>query len=83
MATSLVLAARNVASERCRAATLDRRHHLHLFKADVTAIGGKPCLSMVAEDVRDLQSWTRHAGGGSRLRLGLLALACFGRAISQ
>jgi hypothetical protein len=49
----------------------------------VTAIGGKPCLSMVAEDVRDLQSWTRHAGGGSRLRLGLLALACFGRAISQ
>ena len=75
MAARIVLAARNVATERCRAATLDRRHDLHLCKADVTAIGITPCRAMVTEDVRDLQSLTRHAGRDLRLRLGLLALA--------
>src|SRR5262249_40371715 len=44
----------------------DRRHHLQLVEADVSGIGRTPCWTMVAEDVCDLQRWTRH--GGARLR---------------
>jgi hypothetical protein len=46
--------------ERRRAAALDRAHHLHLAEAHMTRIGTTPCGAEVAEDVRDLQSWTRH-----------------------
>ena len=56
-----VLAARDMAAERCRAAALDRRHHLQLAEADMAGIGLAPCRSMVAEDIRDLQRWARHA----------------------
>ncbi len=74
----LVLAARDMAAERCRAAVLDRRHHLELAEADMAGIGLAPCRSMAAEDIRDLQRWTgqdvgRYAGGWSfRLFLGFL-----------
>src|SRR5713226_8070708 len=68
----LVLAARDMAAEGCRAAVLDRRHHLQLAEADMAGIGPAPCRAVAAEDVRDLQRWTRHqeprqAGGSAPL----------------
>ena len=64
-----VLAARDMAAERRRAAALDRRHHLQLAEAHMAGIGLTPCRSMVAEDIRDLQAGrdTRAAlqAGGS------------------
>jgi hypothetical protein len=56
-----VLAARDMAAQRRRAAALDRRHDLQLVEGHMAGIGFAPCRSMVAEDVRDLQSGTRHA----------------------
>ena len=55
-----VLAAGNVSAEGCRAAALNRAHHLHLGKAHVTAVGLTPSGTVVAENVRDLQSGTHH-----------------------
>src|SRR5437016_13300426 len=49
-----------MATERRRAATRDRRHHLELVEADMAGIGFVPRRSMVAQDIRDLQRWTRH-----------------------
>src|SRR5712672_2235112 len=64
-----VLAARDVSAEGCRTAVLDGAHHLELEQADVTAVGMTPRGPVVAENVRDLQSWTghgaRYAGGSS------------------
>src|SRR5258708_3499661 len=45
-----VLAAHDMAAKSCRAAALDRRHHLQLAETDVTCIGLPPSRSMVAED---------------------------------
>ena len=70
----LVLAACDMAAELCRAAVLDRRHHLELLNADMAGIGLTPCRSVGAENIRDLQLWTcqeRRALRG-RLALGLL-----------
>jgi hypothetical protein len=66
-----VLAARDVSAQRRRAAALDGAHHLELEQADVTAVGLTPRGPVVAEDVRDLQSWTGHVGP-LRRRLVLL-----------
>ena len=55
-----VLAARDMAAEGRRAAALDGAHHLHLGKAHVAAVGLTPSGTVVAEDVRDLQSWPSH-----------------------
>src|SRR5207245_1665301 len=55
-----VLAARDMAAESCRAAALDRRHHLELAEAHMAGIGLTPCRTMVAEDIRDLQRRARH-----------------------
>ena len=55
-----VRAARDMAAEGCRAAVLDCRHHLQLLEADMAGMGCAPCRSMVAEDIRDLQSRARH-----------------------
>ena len=55
-----VLAARDMAAERCRAAVLDRRHHLELAEAHMAGIGLAPCRTMIAEDIRNLQPWTRQ-----------------------
>ena len=55
-----VLAARDMAAEGCRAAVLDRRHHLELAEAYMAGIGPAPCRAVAAEDVRDLQRWTRQ-----------------------
>ena len=65
-----LLAARDMAAERRRAAALDRRHHLQLAEAHMAGIGLTPCRSMVAEDIRDLQRRTRHARRASGGRLG-------------
>ncbi len=63
VAAGVVLAARDMAAERRRAAVLDRTHHLHLVEADAAAVGLTPRGTVVAEDVRDLQGWPSHANG--------------------
>ena len=67
-----VLAARDMPAERRRAATLDRRHHLQLAEADMAGVGLTPRRSVAAEDIRDLQSGTHHAGRALGRRLGPL-----------
>src|SRR6516164_707930 len=64
-----VLAARDMAAERRRAAALDGRHHLQLVEADVASICLTPRCPVVAEDIRDLQRWTGHPRGLLRRRL--------------
>src|ERR1700724_2782965 len=54
------LAARDMPPERNCAAALDRTHDLHLVEADVAGIGAPPRRPVVAEDIRDLESWTGH-----------------------
>ena len=66
-----VLAARDMAAERRRAAALDGAHHLELAEAHVAAVGMTPSGPVVAEDVRDLQRGTGHVG---RLRRRLVLL---------
>jgi hypothetical protein len=53
---ALVLAARNMPAERRRAAALNRTHDLQLLQADVAAVGFTPSGTVVAEDIRDLQT---------------------------
>src|ERR1700739_3341566 len=78
MAARRVLAARHIAAERRRATALDRTHHLQLVEADMPAVGLTPSRTVIAEDVRDLQSWSSHgrrryaAGGSSVSRLARL-----------
>src|SRR4029077_14384206 len=73
MAARRVLAACDMPTERRRATALDRTHHLQLVEADVPAIGLTPSRAVIAEDVRDLQSWLSHG----RRRYGPAALRCF------
>ena len=56
-----LLAARDMPSERRRAAVLDRRHDLELAEAHMASIGLTPCRPVIAEDIRDLQRRARHA----------------------
>src|SRR6202795_2126068 len=65
-----VLTGRNMAAEGRRAAALDRAHHLELAEAHMAAVGATPSGPVIAEDVRDLQSWTGH--GWRRLRRRVL-----------
>src|SRR5215469_16674893 len=60
MATRRVLAACDVATERRCAAALDCAHHLQLVEAHMAAVGLTPSGTVIAEDVRDLQSWSNH-----------------------
>src|SRR5271157_5571663 len=60
MAARRVLAARDMPAERRRAAALDCTHHLQLVEAHMVAVGLAPSGTVVAEDVRDLQSWSNH-----------------------
>src|SRR6516162_9812650 len=74
MAARRVLAACDMPAERCRATALDRIHHLQLLKAHVGAVGLTPSRAVIAENIRDLQSWLSHgrwrygAGGFSLSR---------------
>jgi hypothetical protein len=61
MAARRILAARDMAAERRRAAALDRTHHLQLIEAHMAAVGLAPGGTVVAEDVRDLQNWSSHS----------------------
>src|SRR5262245_17350459 len=84
MAAGLILAACDVPAERGRAAALDRAHHLQLVEADVPGIGRTPRRPMVAEDVRDLQSWSNHnrrryGAGGSSVSRCFVLCRCFVR----
>src|SRR5467141_944894 len=81
IAAVLVLAARDMAAERCRAAVLDRRHHLELAEADMAGVGLAPRLAMAAEDIRNLQLWTCQLcrASGWRLSLGLVFSLLLGR----
>jgi len=54
------LAARDMTAERCRAASLDRRHDLELAAAQMPAMARHIGLAMRGEDVRDLQVRPRH-----------------------
>ena len=71
MAARCVLTTCDVAAERRRAAAFDRTHDLQLIEAHMAAVGLAPSRTVVAEDVRDLQSWSSHnrrrygAGGSS------------------
>jgi hypothetical protein len=60
MAARRVLAACDVPSERRRAAALDRTHDFQLVEAHMATVGLTPSGTVVAEDVRDLQSWSNH-----------------------
>src|SRR5271166_3031974 len=73
VAAVLVLAACDMPSERCRAAALDRRHHLELAEADMAGIGLPPCRSVDAKNIRDLQRRAGHDRGLLRRRLVLLS----------
>ena len=51
-----VVAALDMATERRRAAALDRRHHLELAEAQMAGLGTTPGRPVGTEDIRDLQS---------------------------
>ena len=83
VAACRVLAACDVPPEHGRTTALDRIHHLQLREAHMPLIGVTPSRAVIAEDIRDLQSWSSHgrrrygAGGSSlsrfaRLRRGAL-----------
>src|SRR6266436_6194244 len=60
MAARSILAARDMAAERRRAAALDRTHHLQLLEAHMPAVGLAPGRTVIAENGRGLQSWSSH-----------------------
>src|SRR5258708_12497372 len=60
MAARCVLAACDMPAERRRATALDRIHHLQLLEAHMPAVGLAPGRTVIAENVRDLQSWSSH-----------------------
>src|SRR5260221_13263746 len=60
MAARHVLATCDVPTERRRATALDRIHHLQLLEAHMPAVGLTPSRAVIAEDVRDLQTWSSH-----------------------
>src|SRR5499427_2380597 len=72
-----VLAERDTPAERRRATTLDRTHHLQLLKAHMSAIGVPPSRAVIAEDIRDLQSWSSH--GRWRYGTGSSSVSRFAR----
>src|SRR5258707_197948 len=83
IAASRVLAACDMPAERRGATALDRTHHLQLLEAHMPAVGLAPGRTVIAENVRDLQSWSSHGrrrygAAGSllsrlvRLRVGAL-----------
>jgi hypothetical protein len=69
-----VFAAFDMAAERGRAAALEGAHHLELVEADVAGVGGPPCRTVVAENIRDLQGRAQHGRRASAGGLNLLKL---------
>src|SRR5258705_10482705 len=60
IAASRVLAACDMPAERRGVTALDRTHHLQLLEAHMPAGGLTPGRTVIAENVRDLQSWSSH-----------------------
>src|SRR5258705_9954286 len=77
IAASRVLAACDMPAERRGVTALDRTHHLQLLEAHMPAVGLTPGRTVVAENVRDLQSWSSH--GRRRYGAGGSALSRFAR----
>src|SRR5215472_9889627 len=77
MAARRVLAARDISAERRRATALDRSHHLQLVEAHMPAVGLTPSRTVIAENVRDLQSWSSH--GRRRYGAGGFSVSCLAR----
>jgi hypothetical protein len=50
-------------AERGGATNLDRRHDASLGEAHVARVGHAPRLTVAAEDIRDLQLWSRRQSG--------------------
>ncbi len=73
LAAGPILAARDMAAERCDAAVLDGTHDFELAEADMAAGGMTPSSAVIAENIRDLQRWTGQGRAGllDRLRLSL------------
>ena len=67
-----LLTARDMAAERRRAAVFDRRHHLELAETQMACLGLTPSGAVGAEDIRHLQSWSRHDHRTLRRRLNIL-----------
>ncbi len=61
-----------MAAERRRAAALDGRHDLELAEAQAPRLGFTPLGTVGAEDIRDLQPFSRHEAAGSGGRQGSL-----------
>src|SRR5271165_5265000 len=61
-----VLAALDVAAESLGATALDGRHDLQLREAYLSGVGVAPGRSVVAEDIRQLDRWTRHGRAAIR-----------------
>src|SRR6516164_6309945 len=57
------------AHERRRATALDRTHHLQLVEADMPAVGVTPSRAVIAENVRDLQSWSSRLHQTKQMKL--------------
>src|SRR5262252_482219 len=78
VAALLVLAARNIATERRRAAALDRTHDLQLLQADMATVGFTPSGTVVAENPRppDLTEPCGRRYTALGLRRFLLSLRC-------
>src|SRR3981189_3689160 len=77
MAARRVLAARDMAGGRRPTTAPERPHHLQLIEAHRPAVGLTPGRTVVAENVRDLQSWSSH--GRRRYGAGGSALSRFAR----
>src|SRR5580704_3382015 len=79
IAARRVLAARDIAAERRRATALDRTHHLQLLEAHMPAVGLAPSRTVIAENVRDLQSGSSHVAGGAMAPPAPYCPASYGR----
>src|ERR1035438_6865284 len=73
MAACRVLATRDMPAERRRTTALDRTHHLQLAEAHMPAVGLTPAGTVIAEDIRDLESWSSHGRRLWRWRLLLVS----------
>src|SRR3981189_2867922 len=60
IAASRVLAACDMPAERRGTTALDRTHDLQLIEAHMPAVGLTPGRTVIAENIRDLQSWSSH-----------------------
>src|ERR1035438_8626440 len=73
MAARRVLATRDMPAERRGTTALDCTHHLQLPKTHMPAVGLTPGRAVIAEDIRDLESWSSHGRWLWRRRLLLVS----------